>query len=111
MQEENTLVGLDAIGPAFEKIAGEDVGSIVAMVVDTGVAVVVDAKAEMGLTGTRDKDAQVGSEEDVGILAGQIVGFEGAAIDGDHEAATGDSDVGGEMDFGGGADIEEAAAG
>jgi hypothetical protein len=109
--EENALVGLNAIGAAFKETAGEDVGSIVAVIVYTGVALAVDPEAEMGLSRPGDEDAQVGGKKNVGILAGKVAGFECATVDGDHEAASRDRDVGGEMNFGGGAHVKEAAAG
>jgi hypothetical protein len=109
--EEDALIRLDAISAAFKQAAGEDIGGMIAAVVDAGVALIVDAEAEVGLARPGDEDAEIGSEQDVGILAGQVVSFEGTAVEGDHEAAAGDGVVGGEMDFGGGAHVEVAAPG
>jgi hypothetical protein len=107
--EKDSLVGLDAVGASFQEAAGEDVGGVVAAVVDAGVALVVDAEAEVGLAWSGDEDAEIGSEKDVGIRSRKVVTFESAVIERDHEAAAGDGVVGGEMDFGGGADVEVAA--
>ena len=57
--------------------------------------------------------AEVGSEQDVGVAAGGEVGFDSAVIESHHQAARfagGDAAVGREMDGGGGADAQHAAA-
>jgi len=108
--EEDALVGLDAVSAALEETAGENVGSLVAVIVNAGVALIVDAEAEVDPAGWRDEDAKVGREQDVGILAGKVMGFESTVVDGDHEAAARNGVVSGEMNFCRGAYAEAAAA-
>ena len=83
---------------------------MVAVIVETGIALVVDAEAEVGGAGTGDEKAEIGREDDVGERTGNVVAFEAAAVERDHEAAAGDCGVGGEVNLGRGADVEAAAA-
>ena len=80
------------------------------MIVEAGVALIVDAEAEVGRAGTGDENAQIRRENDVGELAGDVVAFDGTTVERDHKAAAGDRCVGGEMNLCRGANVEIAAA-
>ncbi len=112
--EEHALVGLDAVSLAGEEAGDGDVGRVLAVVVDAGVAVVGEADLDGGVAGTADEDAEVGSEDDVGELAGVEVGFDGTVVERDHETRViggGMCGIESEGSAGGRAEAEMAATG
>ena len=114
MLEHDALAGLDAIGSAFKDAADEDIRCVRAGVVDAGVAVVPQANLYIHGAGSADKNAEIGGEEDIGVAAGGVAGFDGAAVKSHHEAgsfASGDAGVSGELHGGGRAHAQRAAAG
>ena len=84
------------------------------MVVHAGVALSIDADAQIDFAGPGDEDAEVGSEQHVGEASGGVAGLNGAAVERHHERGGVGIDVGavlGQPEGGGGAEAEFAAAG
>jgi 16S rRNA C1402 N4-methylase RsmH len=87
MLEINALIRHDPIGSAFQLTAHSDVRRLCAVIVDAGISFGIYPDAEVGLPWTRDEDAQVRCEQNIGVSAYDVIGFDGAAIERHHERA------------------------
>jgi hypothetical protein len=85
--EVHALIRHDSIGSAFQLAGHGDVWGICAVVVDAGVSLGIYPNAQVGLSRTGDEDAEVGGKQDIGVLADDVVGLNGAAIERHHERA------------------------
>jgi hypothetical protein len=113
MLEIDALIRHDPIRSTFQLAGHGDVGRICAVIVDAGITLGIYPDAEVGLPRTGDEDAQVGSKQDIGVFAYDVIGFDGAAIERHHERAAGgvvDGAVLGQMDAAGGAQAEGATS-
>jgi hypothetical protein len=112
MLKIDALIRHDPIRSAFQLAGHGDVGRICAVIVDAGISLGIYADAEVGLPRTGDEDAQIGSKQDIGVFADNVIGFDGATIERHHERAAGrvvDGAVLRQVDAAGGAQAERAA--
>ena len=89
MLEVDALIRHDPVRPALQLTGHGDIRRICAVIVDAGVALGIYADAQIGLSRTGDEDAQVGGKQDIGVLAYDVAGLDGAAIERHHERAAG----------------------
>jgi hypothetical protein len=109
MLEVHALIRHDPIRSAFQLTGNSDVGRICAVIVNAGISLGIYADAEVRLPRTGDEDAQVGGKQDIGVLADNVIGFDGAAVERHHERAAGwvvDGAILGQVDAAGGAQAE-----
>ena len=114
MLEHDALAGLHAIGAAIEDAADEDIGCVDAGIVHAGVAVVAKADFDIDGAGTADEDAEIGGEQNIGVAAGSVAGFDGAVIESHHQAGCfpgGNTGVRGQVHGCGRAHTQNAATG
>ena len=69
MLEVDALIRQHPVGPALQLAAHRDIGRVGAVIVDAGVSLGIDPDAQVGLSRTGDKDAQVGGKQHIGIFA------------------------------------------
>ena len=113
MFEEDALIGLDAVESALEQAGDGDIGSVSSVVVEASVALGADADLQVGLAGAGDENAKVRRHQHVGVLAGDVAGFERAAVERRSSArsiSVGDGAVAGEVDGRRRTELQRAAA-
>jgi hypothetical protein len=111
--EVHALVWHDPIGSAFQLAGHSDVWRIRAVVIDAGVSFGIHPDAQIGLPGAGDQDAQVWGDQDIGVLAHDVIGLDGAVIKRHHERAAGwvvDRAILRQVNGAGGAQSQGAAA-
>ncbi len=89
MLEGDTLIGQHPVYSAVELAADRNIGRVGAVIVYAGIALGIDADAEVGFSRARDKDAQVGGKQHIGVFAYDIVGLDRAAVERHHQRAAG----------------------
>ena len=89
MLEVDALIRQHPVGSAFQLAAHRDVWRVCAVIIDAGVSFGIYPDAQVGLSRAGDKDAQVGGEQHIGVLAHDVVGLDRTAIERHHERAAG----------------------
>jgi hypothetical protein len=83
--EIHTLVGQYPVSSSLKLTTHRDIRRICTVIVYAGITLRIDADAEGGLSGTRNKNAQIGGKQHIGVFAHGVARLNGSTIERNHQ--------------------------